>query len=424
MVIRLWFFLMGHLKLRVAGDMPEKLVNLAVSEGIFLWDLRTVEDELFLSIGISGFRRLRPLVRKSRTRVRIVEKRGWPFALRHARKRRVLLAGALLFFLALYIVSSFIWFIEVKTDDLEQLSEDTILKTVARYGLTQGAWKGNVDFKKIARRLTLDLEEVAWASLTLRGTKVTIEVIENTLPPDEGILGPADIVSAKDGLVTDLFVLRGNARVKPGDTVMEGQVLIGGRLEAGDSAIAGAVPGQPLLVQAKGRVKARVWYDTYREVPLLKTVRVRTGETFTRQAIKIGTRRTILAGAGPVPFASYDKVERVKALNLWRNLNIPVEVETTVYHETISFENLISPAVAEREAIREARNDLMARIPLDAQIVSVRSDLVQTGKDFVGVHVLIETIEEIGQVRPINTKTGGDAQFESSWVAAAQGADS
>lgn len=417
MIVRLWFLLVGHVRIRVTGAVPERLVNLAVHHGIFLWELQHVSpDVLLLNVSINGFKRLRPAVRKSRCRIHIVRREGLPFFWHSTRRRKPLLVGACFFFVVLYAMSSFVWFIEVK--GLENLKEAEILAVVARYGLERGAWKGRINFERVARRLPVDLEAVAWAALTLRGTKVTIELIENELPPEGGPPGPADIVAGRDGMVSDLFVLRGQPLVAPGDTVVRGQTLIAG-------ALGGPQPDKPLLVAARGRVKARVWYSSYIEVPLVREVAVRTGETYTRRLLGVGPKSVILAGTNAVPFATFEEEVNLQPLASWRNVSLPVELKTVTYHRTVLVEDVIPRAEAAGQATEEARQELLARIPVEARILRVEGRQVQAGPAFVGVKVLIETEEEIGISQPISRgvpgENRGEAQFESGRIAETQG---
>ena len=57
--MRIWNYLTGYLVIRVDGLSLEKFINLAVTNGIYLWGInRQSYTSLTACIGISGFRKL------------------------------------------------------------------------------------------------------------------------------------------------------------------------------------------------------------------------------------------------------------------------------------------------------------------------------------------------------------------------------
>ena len=77
---RILAFLRGYLVLTVYGNSLVKLVNLAMAEGIYLWDLqRPGKDLIRVKVGVSGLRALRPLLQRTKSRARIRRRRGLPF---------------------------------------------------------------------------------------------------------------------------------------------------------------------------------------------------------------------------------------------------------------------------------------------------------------------------------------------------------
>ena len=81
--------LAGYLRIRVEGYSPERFLNLCCYHGIFLWNLRPAKGAYEMNIRVRDFRRLRPMVRKSRAKVRITQKRGVPFFIHKYRGRKL-----------------------------------------------------------------------------------------------------------------------------------------------------------------------------------------------------------------------------------------------------------------------------------------------------------------------------------------------
>ena len=118
-------FLKGYVVIRLSGYSPERFLNLCSHHRIVLWGLRSVGTEYVMCISISGFRRLRPLVHKTKTKVVILERHGLPFMLHRYRHRKLFAVGALLGAALLYVLSLFIWNIRVEGN--YSLSDEVIL---------------------------------------------------------------------------------------------------------------------------------------------------------------------------------------------------------------------------------------------------------------------------------------------------------
>ena len=99
----------GYLKIHVSGYFAERFLNGCSHKKIRLWDLKPVPGGYEMCITISGFRKLKPIIRKTGTKVVIVKRSGLPFLLFKYRKRRLFFAGSLLFVLLIFLMSRNIW---------------------------------------------------------------------------------------------------------------------------------------------------------------------------------------------------------------------------------------------------------------------------------------------------------------------------
>ena len=67
-----------------------------------------------MNIQAKGFRQLKPIIRKTGTKVVIVGRFGLPFFLHKYRKRKMFFAGALLFAVLIFLMSRYIWNIDIR----------------------------------------------------------------------------------------------------------------------------------------------------------------------------------------------------------------------------------------------------------------------------------------------------------------------
>ncbi|HNU81098.1 MAG TPA: sporulation protein YqfD, partial [Bacillota bacterium] len=113
-IIRIWNYLRGYAIIIVKGLKIERFINLAVVNNIYIWDIEKLDyTTVKAKIGLENFGRLRDIVRKTDSSVSILNKRGFPFILRNIRRRKLFYSSLFLLFVFIYIMSSFVWMIEI-----------------------------------------------------------------------------------------------------------------------------------------------------------------------------------------------------------------------------------------------------------------------------------------------------------------------
>lgn len=407
LLFRMVSYLLGHLVILVTGETPEKFVNMAASRGICLWDITRVKDgALLMKVRLSSVRALRHIARRTRCRFRICRRMGLPFYYSRLRRRKALVLGAVFFIGTLYLLSSFVWFIEVKGN--ERLSAAEILEAAAEAGLVRGAPKWRFDAAGVEAKIQEKFPVVSWAGVYVKGTRVTVEVNERVVPAEED-RRPAHVVAAKAGLVREILVVSGHPAVKEGDTVVPGQVLISGEIpppeerpEPGEDNKQGRAPKkvQPFrYVHARGIVRARVWYEGYGEAEIVETGRRRTGNYETRVSMKFDGKEIILSGRQNIPFELYEVETVVKRIEAWRNLSSPVEIVTEKFFELEDYREDRGLEGARRLAGERALEAALKQLPKNAAIQERLVEELPAGKteNLARARAVIETVEDIGK---------------------------
>lgn len=156
---------------------------------------------------------------------------------------------------------------------------------------------------------------------------------------------------------------------------------------------------------AQAIVRARVNYQKYWEVPLVQEVLEPTGRTATRWELKWHDKPIIVKGqAYPsqdgVPFARYRESRRTYSLGSWRNWRSPVElVKVSAEEVTARKERIPQP-----RALEQARERMAAQLrwllgPSDRVLTPLSAKVETEGRDFLGIRVSVETLEEIAWPR-------------------------
>lgn len=389
LLIKLWNCLRGYVIIKIVGLYTERLINQAAFQGLYLWDVRRIEENALLAkVSVKGFLKLRPLARKTRCRIYILQKKGLYFALNRLKRRKVLLAGVVFFVAAVYLLSSVVWRVEVNVQN--EVLKNSVLKDLEQWGLKPGVFKYNLDKKYFLDKILHNYKNVSWAEIEIRGSRVIVELVERDMPPEVEEGTPCHVVADKDGIIYEVLPLRGEALVKPGDTVSEGDVLISGRV----SLTGGDGEEKELLVRAKGIVKARVWYRESVEVPLVETVKTYTGRVKRAYKIRWGSKE-LRFQLGDVKFSSYEE-EDLKAMPVLPPALGNVSFTPMLYKEVREENRFLGVEGASLEAERRLEEWLKA-LPDEVEIVQKRAEFTLNPEKQVVIGTLtVEVIENIG----------------------------
>ncbi|MDU2066422.1 MAG: sporulation protein YqfD [Sporomusaceae bacterium] len=374
----------GFVYIKVTGKRPEKLINLCLDQGFELWSATKRFDGVYVYISLQDFFAIRPLVKRSETRISVVAYQGFPFFFKKVKRRKMFVLGLFLFCALLQYASNFIFFVHIT--GCEQVPAVVVRQALAEGGIVPGAKKDEVNKKQAETALLLAVPELAWASIQFMGTRAVVEVAEKNMPQEES-REPADYVAQKDGVICEWIVLNGQGQKKQGDTVRAGDILIKGLLSG-------------KAVRATGIVKAKIHYEATGEESLSTTWLERTGQQRDSYKIFWGGRELTIKSAPNPPFTSFEREVFCKKVLLWRNPDLPVEFTREDFYETVPVYQEKTHEEATDSAVRHALAVLSEQIPETAQIIAKNTELVATDDpNRVKVKVLVETIEEIGENR-------------------------
>ena len=71
LMLRFANYFKGAVRIRISGVFPEKFINLCLARGIFLWGISRQNGDLLAFIRLPDFRRIRPLVKLSQSRIAV-----------------------------------------------------------------------------------------------------------------------------------------------------------------------------------------------------------------------------------------------------------------------------------------------------------------------------------------------------------------
>ena len=249
MIIQFLRYLFSYINFRAFGGFPDRFINLCTKEGIPLWNVRNINNNITASTTVQGYLSIRTVARKSGMRVVSTDKVGLKYFLRKHKTRVGVLAGVIIAVITLSILTQFVWSVSVVGNTT--LDEDVILSEFEKHGVRVGVPTSSIDNDEVASLVMSEVESLSWVSVNMKGSVVVIEVREKTEAPEiYDASKPTNVIAGEDGVILSIDVLYGNEEVKPGSAVIKGDLLISGVIAHKD--------GSEKTIHADGYVKALV----------------------------------------------------------------------------------------------------------------------------------------------------------------------
>lgn len=369
-------FLTGSLTLCADGPFAERLINIFKHRGFPIWDIKRCGScRILFKTDIPSFKHIRTPARRTKSRVRIIQRNGLPFILNRYRHRYFLVPGIVLFAIMLFYASTHIMGITVFGNT--RIDTDVINSALEECGLYLGAKTSDIDNDSIRNKMMLKLDELAWIGINANGSRVYIEIVERVEkesgPDKDGIA--CNLVASKDGEIEGLEIREGQTVVKTGSGVRKGDVLVSGIVDNATNGFR--------YVTARGAVFAKTTYSKTQSFPLKYTETLQTENRRNKYTISILNFDIPLFFNDNAPFEIYEFSEQVNEFRLPIDIIPSLFIKKQSYIENISVEKTRTPA--------QAITDGSAILSLE-----LRSELAE------GVEILEEntthTLNEHGEV--------------------------
>jgi len=387
LIIRIWNYFRGYVIIKIEGLTLEKFINLSIAKGIYLWDIiRCDYTTIEAKISIKGFMELKEVVRKVGCRVKILEKKGYPFIIHRLKYRKMLAFGSIIAIAIIFFMTSFIWSIDVVGN--ENVGDDIIISQLEKMEVRPGIRKGKVDLVGIKKGLLTDIDLFAYTHVEIKGTKLIVDVREKE-SSNEAIAEevPCNIISKKKAVIEKVVAKNGKSVVEKGDIVKEGEILITGiitdeRLE------------NPLYVHADGYVIGITRYSEVIEEPIIKSIEEETGKEYVTREVRLGNKRLQFMN-GDIPFQHYIEQTTVKKIINNDSFSLPIEVVIHTYKEV-----KLSKVKQNLDSLKKLTSvngvkKIMDSLPENVEVLS-KDVNYSVSDNILTTNIIIEVKEEIG----------------------------
>ena len=391
LAIKIWNYLKGYVIIRIKGLTLERLLNLALSKDIYLWDVNRVNSTTIdATVSLVGIEALEEIINKSGCRVEIVKRVGFPFILDRLKHRKMFAFGLVIFLSLILFLTSLVW--EIEIIGAEQTPQKEIIALFEDNKITTGKLKANIDTDQVRSILLDNYEYISFLEVRIKGVKLVVEIKEIPIEPERvDISYPCNIVAKKKGVIVRILTKNGKAVVEKGKIVEENDILISGIMDSEFS-------DEVYLVHAEGEILAQTRYSHVVEVPIVKLKQVETGETHQQWGLAYGEKGVRFL-SGDVPFDNYiEEIIEKNVISEW----VPMKIVNYIYREVEVEEIKQDIDFLKTSTKLEATKEINKELSDTAEIIS-RKAIYTIDGNTLRTKVNIDVIEDIGKVQVINS---------------------
>ena len=428
----------GSVKVRIDGRGMERFFNIAAQRGIVIEKIETKEipaaeydgnrhdrydnhvekkelekedkkqgKTVCFEISPRNFKRLKPIARKTDVRLRITEKHGFPFWLILGRRRSLWAGGLAAFFLLIYLSSFYVW--DISFDGNHRFTDEMLLHFMDAIPVQCGMRKKEISCGDLEKQIRNAFPEIGWVSAELTGTRLTVHVRENdgvlkaetgSDAPCELTAGsdaPCELTAGSDGTVTKIIVRNGIVRVKAGDEVKTGDVLVSGKLPIYDDS---ETLVKTNLVHADAEVYAETTRTVTWKIPVAEEIRAGTGKKRMGVFFKFLDTEFCFLMPDLKKESSWELFMEESQLRFSKNFYLPVYGGILAAREYIPYEKVLTKSEVSDSADRYLNEYMQNLTEKGIQILG--SDVkIERSESHWKIHGTLTVVEDIAKESPM-----------------------
>ncbi|MFI3177073.1 MAG: sporulation protein YqfD [Eubacteriales bacterium] len=322
-MIGLMKFLQGFVKIKITGYSPERFMNLCSNHHMLLWGIEHHGTSYVMYMSIPSFFRIKPFLKKTNTKVVLLEKHGLPFFVPTMIKRKVFIGGLVGILLTMVVLTQFIWGFELTGNTT--ITDEYLLDYLKEKGIWYGTPKSELELQGIEDIILSEFPMLSWTSVTLEGTTLQVSVKENEYYESDLAIQQSEtdkitseictnLVASQEGVVVSIVTRAGVPQVTVGENVVAGDILVEGNIPIYNDD--GSIVGYQ-YTNSDATIQLQTTYDFKEEVQMTYEGIMYTEQSYSNYFIEIGGKMFhVIAHSNPyLQFDSYTQKYQVQILD-------------------------------------------------------------------------------------------------------------
>lgn len=376
----------SKVRVRVKGKNIERFLKRLVNRQIELYKIEHLKyDEINIIILKSDYKKVEEI--KTIYELNIQEVYGIERFQQVIGKNKYVILAFAIGLVLLYLLTHTIFEIEVihNSRDLRNLLQTELNEK----GI--GLWKPIQSYDSIQKIKNEILEKykdkIEWLEIERVGTKYIVRVEERILTDNPPQYELQDVVAKKSAILLQIEAESGeivkniNDYVKPGDTVISGNIKLGEEVKQ--------------QIAARGHIYGEVWYKATVEYPLAYYEEKETGKKHTVYTYHFLNQRIELFN-----FHAY-KEKKIESKTLWKSNVFPFSLTKEEQKEVVIIDETYTKEQAIEKAKEAATEKVKARLKEKEEIIRVQQLKVDTNERTIIVELFFAVLEDITDTRRI-----------------------
>lgn len=366
---------LGQITIEVSALMPEKILNLLWNNEIYTCNIVKIDlTTIRFVIYFKDYKEVEMLIKKQKGKVRIVKTSGIIVLLMKMKRKASLVIGTIIFFVVIYILSNYIWAIDIQTQ--KNLSPFEIRQQLSSIGIKPGLNKSKIDVYQIEKKMENLNDQIMWIRIRVEGSTLKLVIKEKVNPPYTEKILFNQVVAKMDGEVKRIYTNSGNPAVVPGDIVRAGDDLI--------LPIQGR-EGFEQEVKPNGTVIANTFYEKFMEVQISGEKLERTGKTDKDMYLNFLGKKFYFKKV----INEFDSYDRIEDKNGFFN-------KTTYFEKKGKSVNLDKDTTV-KESTEKLEESLRKTLSNDAKIIDRKITVEDIGNGKILVKVIFTVEQDIAR---------------------------
>ena len=317
----------GQRRLEIICADTAFFLNSLANEGVEIVNATYVRElTLQLTVADKDYKTLLKMAEKQGASVKMLRNIGIYWSIYTLKKRPILLAFAVFLLLLFCYLPTCVLFVKVEGN--VSIPTNQIVEAAAECGIGFGAFRRQIRSEKMKNALLQKMPQLQWAGINTSGCTAVITVKEKSEPeqqPDSRNQ-VCSIVAARDGIILNCTVFRGNPLCSVGQAVKAGQMLVSGYLDCGNYVQA---------TQANAEIRAITSRELEVITPDPTYTRGKLIDTKTEYSVRIGKKLIKLKKDSGILGATCAKIYSEEYGHLPGDFHLPVMLikETTYVYE-------------------------------------------------------------------------------------------
>ncbi len=223
----------GYYHIQITSANPIRTLEKLNSAGCELYDIRSIDDlNVSFYIKRSCYNVVSNIIKKHGDQEIILKKSGIFWSVNGLLRRPVLLLGVVILLTMVLYLPTRVLFVRVEGNTT--VPSRYITEQAGFCGIGFGASRRAVRSEKVKNALLAAIPQLRWVGVNTKGCVAVISVRERDPQTSQSVTsGTGSIIALRDGILSDITVLRGNSLCRIGQAVKQGQVLISAYTDCG-----------------------------------------------------------------------------------------------------------------------------------------------------------------------------------------------